>query len=172
MLFIAQEAESNVHEAMTVVDLRKASEGVAEFMSAAGEERGVSLRVTGNAKAAASKVLIQRALMNLISNAIKHADRGSEIRIGLDRTDNGAVIEVSNQGDPIPAIHLQQIFERFYRVDPSRSRDEGGTGLGLAIVDAIAKRHGGRVWAECGPGRETRFRLEFPAQSTQGEAKV
>ncbi|MPZ45747.1 MAG: heavy metal sensor histidine kinase [Betaproteobacteria bacterium] len=168
MLFIAQEAESNVADLMTKVDFRKLAEMVTEFMSLAAEERGIVFAVTGDAGVIANEVLIQRALTNLISNAIKHADTGSSVRIQIGRSGNGAAVEVINQGEPIPAIQLKRIFERFYRLDASRTRQDGGTGLGLAIVDAIAKRHGGRVSAECGPGRETRFRLELPDQKGDG----
>ena len=162
MLFIAQDAESNVADPMTSVDLRKSAENVAEFMSLTAQERGIALEVTGYAEVVANEVLIQRALTNLISNAIKHADAGSSVHVAIDRTSNSAALEVINQGEPIPAVHVRRIFERFYRLDASRARQDGGTGLGLAIVDAIAKRHGGRVWAECGPGRQTRFRMELP----------
>lgn len=162
MLFIAQEAEAGGSEAMTRLDLRRTAESVADFMSASAEERRIVLEVNGDSEVVANETLIQRALINLVSNAIKHADAGSVVSIVIARMEDGAALEVLNQGEPIEAIHLQKLFERFYRVDASRSRQQGGTGLGLAIVAAVAKRHGGRVLAQCGPGRTTRFRLELP----------
>jgi two-component system heavy metal sensor histidine kinase CusS len=167
MLFIAQEAESNVADTVTTVDLRKTADSVAEFMSLVAQERGITFSVTGEAEVTANEPLIQRALTNLISNAIKHADVGSCIRIEIGRAAKGVGLEVINQGEPIPAAQLRRIFERFHRLDASRARQDGGTGLGLAIVDAIATRHGGRVWAECRPGRRTHFRLELPTQAPE-----
>ena len=72
-------------------------------------------------------------------------------------------MSVSDTGSGIPADHLPRIFERFYRVDPGRSRQEGGTGLGLAIVKHLVEAHGGRVEAESQLGRGTTIRLYFPA---------
>lgn len=169
MLFIAQDAEVDACERMSTVKLGDSAERVVEFMSLAAEERGAILRVSGDAVVVANEVLIQRALTNLISNAIKHADAGSAVDVRIGHNNEIVSLEVINQGEPIPSIHLERIFERFYRVDASRARHEGGTGLGLAIVDAIAKRHGGRVWAESGPGRETRFRLDIPAPCSASE---
>jgi two-component system heavy metal sensor histidine kinase CusS len=123
--------------------------------------------VTGEAQVAANEALIQRALTNLISNAIKHADAESCIRIEIGPTSDGARLEVINQGEPIPAVQLRRIFERFYRLDASRARQDGGTGLGLAIVDAIARSHGGWVSAESRPGRETAFRMELPINAKE-----
>jgi two-component system phosphate regulon sensor histidine kinase PhoR len=71
-------------------------------------------------------------------------------------------VRVSDTGSGIPADHLSRIFERFYRVDPSRSRHEGGTGLGLAIVKHLVEAHGGRVEAESELGRGTTILLYFP----------
>ena len=166
MLFVAQEAESDDPDTMSQLDLRGTAESVVDFMSAAAEERGIVLKVSGESRVVANEALIQRALINLVSNAIKHADAGSVVSIVIARMEGGTALEVLNQGEPIEAVHLQRIFERFYRVDASRSRQQGGTGLGLAIVAAVAQRHGGRVIAQCA-GRTTRFRLELPDKPIQ-----
>lgn len=162
MLFIAQDEDASAVAAMTPLDLRGVAEGIIEFLSVVADERGVRLSVSGDASVVAHELLIQRAVMNLLSNAIRHADPNSEVRIALSRSPHGAVIEVINQGAPIPDEHLGRIFQRFYRMDESRTRDAGGSGLGLAIVETIARLHGGTVSAECRSGRETRFRLELP----------
>ena len=74
----------------------------------------------------------------------------------------GVVVGVRDTGSGIPAEHLPRIFERFYRADAARSREEGGTGLGLAIVRHMVESHGGRVWAESEVGRGTTISAEFP----------
>lgn len=162
MLFIAQYEDASAVAAMTPLDLRWVAEGIIEFLSVIADERGVRLSVSGDASVVAHELLIQRAVMNLLSNAIRHADPNSEVHIALSWSPHGAVIEVINQGAPIPDEHLGRIFQRFYRMDESRTRDAGGSGLGLAIVETIARLHGGTVSAECRSGRETRFRLELP----------
>lgn len=168
MLFIAQDEDASLAVAMTQLDLRRVAEGVVEFLVLTAEERGVRLRVSGNVSVVAHELLIQRAVMNLLSNAITHADANSDVRITLGQSPHGTVIEVINQGEPIPDEHLSRIFQRFYRMDESRTRDVGGSGLGLAIVETIARLHGGTVSAECRPGRETRFRLELPGDGAGG----
>ena len=76
---------------------------------------------------------------------------------------NGALeMTIEDRGPGIPDEHLARVFERFYRVDPSRSRDDGGTGIGLAIAKSVVEAHGGTIWAE-NPGTGARFRLLLPA---------
>ncbi|MDP1086134.1 ATP-binding protein, partial [Klebsiella pneumoniae] len=85
--------------------------------------------------------MIQRALSNLLSNAIRHSPQGAHISLLVEAYDGNASISVSNPGAGIEAHHLPHLFERFYRVDSSRARTEGGTGLGLAIVRSIMILH-------------------------------
>ncbi len=97
---------------------------------------------------------------NLVDNAIRHG--GGEVRVRLERRDREVALEVADDGPGIPEVALPRIFERFYRVDRGRSRDEGGTGLGLAIVKHAAQRHGGRVEVESRPGEGATFRVLLP----------
>ena len=103
------------------------------------------------------------ALRNLLSNAIKYSPVGTKVGIGARRADDMIEISVTDQGPGIPNDELIRIFERFYRVDPSRNRGTGGTGLGLAIVKHICANHGGEctVWSRVGEG--STFTLRFPA---------
>jgi two-component system sensor histidine kinase SenX3 len=103
------------------------------------------------------------ALSNLISNAIKYSPTNTKVGVGSRRVENMIEISVSDQGTGISEIDVERIFERFYRVDPARSRDTGGTGLGLAIVKHVCANHGGecRVWSQVGQG--STFTLCFPA---------
>ncbi|HET9514780.1 MAG TPA: ATP-binding protein [Gemmatimonadales bacterium] len=104
----------------------------------------------------------RQILGNLIDNAIRFTPEGGTIRCETIAEDNGVTVAVSDTGIGIPAEHLPRIFERFYRVDPGRSRDEGGTGLGLAIVKHLVEAHGGWVSAESQVGRGTTIRCWFP----------
>jgi two-component system sensor histidine kinase SenX3 len=103
------------------------------------------------------------ALSNLISNAIKYSPTHTKVGVGSRRVENMIEISVTDQGPGISESDLERIFERFYRVDPARSRDTGGTGLGLAIVKHVCANHGGEcvVWSQVGQG--STFTLRIPA---------
>ena len=102
------------------------------------------------------------ALNNLLSNAIKYSPNNTRVGVGARRNDDMIEISVTDQGPGILEADLSRIFERFYRVDPARSRDTGGTGLGLAIVKHVCANHGGDcvVWSQVGQG--STFTLRFP----------
>jgi two-component system phosphate regulon sensor histidine kinase PhoR len=101
-------------------------------------------------------------LKNLVENAIKYNKQGGKVEINAKRTDKGVILEVSDTGIGIPKKHLSLIFERFYRVDKSRSREIRGTGLGLSIVKHIALIHGGKVEVESEEGKGSTFRVFIP----------
>ena len=105
---------------------------------------------------------LRQIFTNLFDNALRHTPEGGRIRVTAEREGDETVVRVSDTGSGIPSDHLPRIFERFYRVDPSRSRQEGGTGLGLAIVKHLVEAHGGRVEADSELGRGTTIRLYFP----------
>ncbi|MGA2500422.1 MAG: ATP-binding protein [Tepidisphaeraceae bacterium] len=105
---------------------------------------------------------IERAAANLIDNAVKYTGEGGRIAVSLRESGGNAVIEVCDNGIGIPKDDLPRIFERFYRVDRSRSREMGGTGLGLSIVKHIAQCHGGCVEVTSEPGQGSTFRLKIP----------
>ncbi len=145
----------------------------------AAEARGVKLTrdIESDLQLHANALLIEQAIGNLVSNAIRYAPRGSAIEISartseahgntFNNTANPsasrmALITVTDQGPGIPEKHLPRLFERFYRVDSARSREDGGTGLGLAIVKHIAIVHGGSVIAESVIGHGSRFSLIIP----------
>jgi len=105
---------------------------------------------------------LRQILTNLFANALRHTTAGGRIRVGAELVQDSVRLFVSDTGSGIPAEHLPRIFERFYRVDPGRSREQGGTGLGLAIVKHLVEAHGGRVEAESALGRGTTIRMTFP----------
>jgi len=105
---------------------------------------------------------IERLLLNLLDNAIKYNRPEGRITVRVGRCGGDALVEVSDTGIGIPPEAIPRIFERFYRVDKGRAREEGGTGLGLAIVKHIAQAHGGQVDVESRVGRGSTFRVRLP----------
>ena len=118
-------------------------------------------KLTGDAEA------LQRLFINLLENAIKYNRKGGHVTVQLRPEDGEVVLQVDDTGIGIPAASIDRVFERFYRVDKGRSRDEGGTGLGLAIVKHVAQLHGGRVEVESHLGEGSTFRVHLPAASQQ-----
>ncbi len=108
---------------------------------------------------------IQQVLVNLLSNAISYTQEGGHIAVEAHPVEKGVEVSVIDNGIGIPPEHLSRIFERFYRVDKSRSREEGGTGLGLSIVKHIIEAHGGKVRVQSKPGQGSRFSFFLPGTS-------
>jgi len=106
---------------------------------------------------------LERLVINLLDNAIKYNRIGGRVTVRLAEENSEAILEVVDTGIGIPAGSLNRVFERFYRVDKGRSRDEGGTGLGLAIVKHVAQIHGGRVEVSSELGKGSCFRIRIPA---------
>ena len=102
--------------------------------------------------------------MNLLDNAIRYTTRPGTVSVSLRREGQMAVVAVKDTGVGIPAEEIPFIFERFYRVDKSRSRAEGGTGLGLAISRHIAEAHGGKIEVESQVGAGSTFSVWLPLQ--------
>ncbi|MBF4628859.1 MULTISPECIES: sensor histidine kinase [Curtobacterium] len=114
------------------------------------------LRVMGD------RGLLQVAVSNLIANAVKYSPDGTRVGVGVRSSKGFVEIAITDQGVGIPEADLDRVFERFYRVDPARSRATGGTGLGLAIVKHVVSNHGGdvRVWSQ--PGKGSTFTIRLP----------
>ena len=107
-------------------------------------------------------VLFEQAMVNLIDNAIKYSGIKGRIQIEAVKTDFGGSLSIKDSGIGISKKHLPRLFERFYRVDKARSREQGGTGLGLAIVKHIVHAHGGHVTVDSTPGRGSAFTIHLP----------
>ena len=106
-----------------------------------------------------------RVFNNLISNALKYGKDGNLIPIEADKVGSEAVVSVINNGQTIPKASLDELFNRFYRVEASRSQQTGGTGLGLAIAQSIVSLHGGYIYAESND-KETKFVMHLPLKQT------
>ena len=113
---------------------------------------------------------MDQVLANLVDNAIKYGRTQGRVTVGGRLTDAEKIeVSVRDDGPGIPAEALDRIFERFYRVDKARSRDQGGTGLGLSIVKHIIQSHGGEVWAESELGKGTTFFFTLPMSKKPAE---
>jgi signal transduction histidine kinase len=144
----------------------------------AGTGRAVPEFSVATEKAAQSVAVDPEALRqvfrNLFENAIRHTPPAGRVHVSAT-PDHGMIrVTVTDAGSGIPSEHLPRIFERFYRVDPHRSREQGGTGLGLAIVKHLVEGHGGRVWAESTLGEGTSIHFTLPAvlQNANSQATV
>jgi len=110
----------------------------------------------------ADAMRLRQVVLNLLSNATRHGPPGGRVTVRVATAGADATVAVSDEGPGIPAHELEQVFERFYRVDPARGRDAGGAGLGLAIVRRMVELHGGRVWAESAEGAGTTVTFTVP----------
>ncbi|MCL2030415.1 MAG: ATP-binding protein [Oscillospiraceae bacterium] len=137
-------------------DLCELTESVIEALRGKAEEKRVAVRVTGGElRVTASRRMMDELLYNLIDNAIKYNTENGEVTVSLSAENGFAKIAVTDTGIGISGEHRHRVFERFYRVDKSRSKKTGGTGLGLSIVKHIAEHHGGRVELESAGGTGT-----------------
>ena len=148
------------------VSIRSAMDSVAHTLAPVVEKKGVHLDMEVPEEADhvwADPAALERILINLAENGVNYSSEGSRISVsGALREDGFVEVSVADQGEGIPPEHLSRIFERFYRVDSARSRENGGTGLGLSIVKHLVQEMGGDVWVESAPGRGSTFRFTIP----------
>lgn len=134
---------------------------VMESLELKAKENNITLSLNekeiGKVYVYADKDRIRQVLVNLLVNSIKYGTRGGATAVDIEQNDDEVVIEVKDNGIGIEKHHLSRLFERFYRVDKSRSREQGGTGLGLAIVKHIMEAHGQKINVESSPGVGTTF---------------
>lgn len=165
LLLLAADDESAVTVAGTTVDLTELAAQEADrtrrvpvALDAPPDAAG-----TEPPTVAGSRAQLERALTNLVDNAVRHADQ--QVRISVaEVTDTSPWVQVGvdDDGPGIPVADRERVFDRFTRLDDGRARDEGGAGLGLAVVRSIATRHGGFVWAGASPLGGARFVLSLP----------
>jgi two-component system heavy metal sensor histidine kinase CusS len=157
LLFLARSESPGDHLKRTREDLGALLRTLREYFDAAANEAGVKLSVEdeGGVSADVDKPLLQRALSNLVSNALAHCSAGDHISLRTLRRDGRVRIEIHDTGAGIPPDALPRVFDRFYRADAARSRNAGGAGLGLAIVQQIVLLHSGTVEIASQPERGT-----------------
>ncbi|MFG0324997.1 heavy metal sensor histidine kinase [Pseudomonas sp. zjy_15] len=164
MLFLAQVSQPHTQVALKPLALADEAARVVELFAYSAELKEIELSVQGWGTAQGDRLMFQRALSNLLSNAIRHSPEGKPIALRIERSGSEVRLSVENQGPGVAEEQQSRLFERFYRVGSGRSRLEGGTGLGLAIVKSIMQLHGGRVEVSSCPLGPTRFTLVFPAE--------
>lgn len=146
-------------------ELKDVIETSVQLCSSKAGEKNIAIKIDCPSDLAFSMdpFLMEQAMVNLLDNAVKYSPPDRSIRIRASAERDSVRISVSDQGYGIRKEHLDRIFERFYRVDKARSRDQGGTGLGLAIVKHIVQAHGGRITVESAPGKGSTFSMVLPA---------
>ncbi|MGA8136879.1 heavy metal sensor histidine kinase [Pseudomonas gingeri] len=162
MLFLASADQGSKATKLISTSLAGEVATTLDYLDFILEDAQVQVRVSGDAQVQIEIAHLRRALINLLSNAVQHTVPGQVIVVRIEREGERVAIGVSNPGEAIAAEHLSRLFERFYRVDASRSNSGANHGLGLAIVKAIALMHGGDVFVRSRDGINT-FGLYLPA---------
>jgi two-component system phosphate regulon sensor histidine kinase PhoR len=167
LLTISELESGRVRLNLQVVALRPAVDKVLDDLKVRTGAKNMNLfNRTPELSLRADSNRLEQILGNLIDNAIKYGRSNGNVTVGAQSTPDGyAEIMVSDDGPGIPPESLERIFERFYRVDKARSREQGGTGLGLSIVKHIVQTHGGKVWAKSEPGHGATFYFTMPLNS-------
>ncbi len=164
LLLLAQADDDTLPVRPSAIAARDVVLDVADSLSPVAVEKGQTLetREVADVTAIADEALLRLALMNLVQNAIRYSREGTTVRLRLTMSSRDAIVEVRDEGPGIPPEQQSRVFERFYRVEKSRSRADGGAGLGLAIVKWAVERMGGTVELESSVGRGSIFRVRLP----------
>jgi signal transduction histidine kinase len=164
LLLLSREDTQAIQLSRGPVRLDELVRGVIEHVAVLAEAASVKLQI-GQLPAATIEAdvdCLRQVFFNLLDNAVKYTHPGGSVTVRGYTTDSEATVEVSDAGIGIPAESLPRVFDRFYRVDKSRSRQMGGTGLGLSICKALVERHGGRIEVESVEGKGSTFRVVLP----------
>lgn len=166
ILFLARIEHTDRSIERSPVDLQDELQKIADYFEGPADERGLRFEVRAQGVAWANPPLCQRAINNLVINAVRYGAPGSTVRLIGNQDAEGASIIVENHGPPIPEDQLGRLFDRFYRGDAARSRPTESNGLGLAIVKTIMTLHGGKAEVACPEPDMIRFELRFPRSET------
>lgn len=166
MLFLAQADNNQLIPDRVLFDLGAEVRKVFEFFEAWAEERHITLTFHGvPCLIEGDPQMFRRAINNLLSNALRYTPTGKTVTVSISKRGNDVELITENPGTPIPQVHLSKLFDRFYRVDPSRQRKGEGSGIGLAIVKSIVTAHHGKVRVES-DAVSTRFILTVPGKGS------
>jgi two-component system heavy metal sensor histidine kinase CusS len=162
MLFLAQADNNQLIPERIPLDLRAETIKIFEFFEAWAEERDVRLKIEGHASMVeGDQLMLRRVINNLLSNAIRYTPAGQVVTVRMHENEKWVELTVENPGEPVAEVHLPRLFDRFYRVDPSRQRKSEGSGIGLAIVKSIVMAHQGEI-SVASDVVSTRFTLLLP----------
>ncbi len=166
LLTISQLESGQVRLNRAPVLLRELAGHILEELQPRAQEKKIVMvnEIPEEMSALADPDRIQQVLWNLVDNAVKYGRPEGFAGVGARLRDNQVEVWVRDDGPGIPLEAQERVFERFYRVDRARSRDQGGTGLGLSIVKHIVQSHGGKVWLESKPGQGTTFYFSLPVE--------
>ena len=163
VLTLSRLDESAIGDDGQLIDLLASAKSVRGRLASFAEKAGVEIVIKGErAVIAGSDTLAEEMLYNLIENGIRYNHEGGTVTMTVGNDENGPVVTVVDTGQGIPAEMHDKVFERFFRVDKSRSKETGGTGLGLAIVKHAVMYHGGTIELQSELGHGTTFILHFP----------
>jgi two-component system heavy metal sensor histidine kinase CusS len=163
MLLLARSDNGLALPNRETVNLADETRALFDYYDALAADKGLQLSLVGQAQVQADRLMLRRAVGNLLSNAIRHAKPGSAIVVNLDQQPETVSLSVENHGDTIAPDHLERVFDRFFRADAARQRSEG-TGLGLAIAKSIVCAHAGQIQVQSAAGI-TRFTITLPLTS-------
>ena len=161
--------DSQIDNDCEIIDIAPTAKRVIRMLSVIAQEHNIEIRSDLEEKC---PILIweddlYQIIFNLVENGIKYNVTGGLLTVSLHRTDDDAILKVTDTGVGIPEASLTHIFERFYRVDKARSRKSGGSGLGLAIVKSIVERNRGEITVDSTIGKGTTFTVTFPVFDTE-----
>jgi two-component system phosphate regulon sensor histidine kinase PhoR len=171
LLTLSQIETGQIKMQFESIDLYKLTEEVFEQFEGKANKKDVSLRIESDSKKVfvyADWQRITQVITNLISNALKHSPDDGELIVSFEQSKKYVTTSVRDFGEGIPPDHQSRIFERFYRVDKSRSREKGGTGLGLSIVKHILDGHNSKAEVESEPGKGSTFSFRLPRAKPEG----
>jgi signal transduction histidine kinase len=153
-------------------DLAELATTTADQMNLLAEDKGISVQCNSKQSVLVEgdRARLKQVVVNLLDNAIKYTSSGGSIQLNVTRQNGHAILDVTDTGIGIPPEAVPHVFERFFRVDKARSRDEGGAGLGLSIVKSICTAHGAEVQVESAVGKGSRFRIQLPLAKAGGRA--
>ena len=149
------------------IDLAELASNTAEHMRLMAEDRGIEIDMSALKKTViqGDQSRLKQIIVNLLDNAIRFTPRGGTVSLRTTSDDAGSVLEVSDTGIGIPAYSIARVFDRFFRVDEARSREDGGAGLGLSIVKSICSAHGAQIDVTSQLGVGSSFRVKFPRRA-------
>jgi two-component system phosphate regulon sensor histidine kinase PhoR len=165
LLTISELESGRIQLNVQSLDLRAAADKVIEDLKGRAAARDITLdNAVPELRVRADAARLEQVLFNLLDNAIKYGRQDGHVGVGARRMEDQRVeVVVEDDGPGLPPEALERVFDRFYRVDKARSREQGGTGLGLSIVKHIVQCHGGKVWARSELGKGARFFFTLPS---------